>query len=290
MQFYLVAPLIVAAILYGSRHSPSAVWRRNRENGDGTRRVPATEKVETGMPERTRLLVEDASIDLRELGNGTRRVPATLLGVALVAWSAWRLTHGASLETPRLDVFAWLFFVGVACEIADWRPSLWMAIASGAALIGIVAILYSMPDTRSLVWVRGADTHAQVSTIWMAVSFIVMTLVSVPLAIRTVHQPSPSSDRWMGDLSFPLYLFHWMPRDWYYANVDWSLGALRNGGLLMANFAFAFAGAIVLLQLVDRPIQRYRQRWVRRISNNSKHQQQSVPRTNASEQQLTANS
>ncbi|EMI15572.1 acyltransferase family protein [Rhodopirellula maiorica SM1] len=129
-------------------------------------------------------------------------------------------------------------------------------------MLTIVISAAAFPETRGLVWLAGSDPAGETLQ-HTSLFFVLTTLIALPFAIRTVHQPSPKWDRWLGDLSYPLYLFHWIPRDWYYASVDWSLGALRNGGLLLANFAMAFAGAVLLLQLVDRPIQKLRQGWVK---------------------------
>ncbi|WP_145088779.1 acyltransferase family protein [Rosistilla carotiformis] len=145
--------------------------------------------------------------------------------------------------------------------------------------MGMVSSAIAFPETRGLVWMAGSDGGGEAAKNG-SLFFVLTTCIALPFAIRTVHQPSSAWDRWLGDLSFPLYLFHWIPRDWYYANVDWSLGSMRNGGLLIANFAFAFGGAILLLQFVDRPVQRWRQRWVRgrgeELSITHKYPQEAV--------------
>jgi peptidoglycan/LPS O-acetylase OafA/YrhL len=142
---------------------------------------------------------------------------------------------------------------------------------SGVLLITVLGLAYFNPATRQLVWVRGAEASSQglpSQGSWGSLFFVTTALVALPFAMRTVHQRSSNWDRWLGDLSYPLYLFHWIPRDWYYANMDLSLGALRNGGLLLANIGMAFVGAIVLLQCVDRPLQKLRQRWLKGRPND----------------------
>lgn len=263
MQFYLVAPAILAVAmrvlswqLAGGRRKVS--WQL----AVGSRQLAAGWEEESGQASVGSLQVDGS---VREVEQTARcRLPTAncrLLAIIclLASWSLWRLEQGATLETPRLDVFAWLFLIGVASDLTDWRPSRGWTIASAVALVGLLALVYLNSTTRPLVWVRGADAlppaDGQLPTAYF---FTAICLLSLPMAIRTVHQPSPKWDRWLGDLSFPLYLIHWIPREWYYANVDWSAGAIHNGGLLLANFAMAFAAAIVLLQFVDRPIQKWR--------------------------------
>lgn len=253
MQFYLVAPLlmIVAAGFVGRNKTCSRRWdlaakiaiARQQFTASKWERASGIGQVET----------------IRREGSLTGITSLILSIVGLMAWSGWRLAHGASLETPRLDVFIWLFLMGVACELLDWQPSTKMALLSSVLFITLLGLVFINPQTRQLVWVRGSDAVVNVSLLSTGF-FYASTIVALPLAIHSVRQPSLEWDRWLGDLSYPLYLFHWIPRDWYYSQVDWSLGAVRNGGLLLVNFAMAIAGAIVLLQLIDQPIQRLRKR------------------------------
>jgi len=87
---------------------------------------------------------------------------------------------------------------------------------------------------------------------------------SFPLRLGTVYRTSGSWDRWLGDLSYPLYLFHWIPREWYYSNLDWSKPAWQNGILLLVNFGMAALGAVALLHLVDRPVQLWHNQFLSR--------------------------
>jgi hypothetical protein len=38
----------------------------------------------------------------------------------------------------------------------------------------------------------------------------------VPFLASGMAQKSPRFDRFLSNLAYPLYLFHWIPRDWYY--------------------------------------------------------------------------
>lgn len=181
--------------------------------------------------------------------------------LGLLAWSAIALFGGVSMEEPRVDLYAWLFMTGMLCEYSNWIPSRQFAAVSAIAFMLITIGMLLLPMTRSAIWVTGAGGQGNQKL--TVIYYFVATIVAIPAAISTVHRRSSSWDLWLGDLSYPLYLFHWIPRDWYYAQFDLSQGYARNIPLLFANFAMAFAGAILLLQFVDRPIQRIRKRWLR---------------------------
>ena len=181
--------------------------------------------------------------------------------LACLVWSAVAIFGGVSMEEPRLDLYGWLFLTGMLCEFSNWIPSPRLATASAIAFLLFTIVMFLLPMTRSAIWVTGASGqgNAKLGTLY----YFVATIVSIPAAISTVHCKSSAWDMWLGDLSYPLYLFHWIPRDWYYAHFNLSHGYGRNALLLAANFAMALAGAILLLQFVDRPVQRMRKRWLR---------------------------
>ncbi len=173
---------------------------------------------------------------------------------ALFAWGCLMLVSGSTTETARLDVFMWLFLAGVMAHRFHWKPS-WVAQwTSVVAVVALIAAIIAFPQTRELVWRSGVSSSRSSHSNNM-IFFAVMCLVSIPLTLGTVYRTSGLWDRWLGDLSYPLYLFHWIPREWYYSNLDWSLPAWQNGVLLLVNFGMALSGAVTLLHLVDRPVQ-----------------------------------
>lgn len=257
MQFYLVAPIVIAAMAWGRGERREAGGKKQENASSINRTEPPA--LSAGDSQRS-VTHSRGALEANDYGLQTLGFYAIVVG--LIGWCWWRLGNGASLETPSLDLFAWLFLIGITCEQTFWRPSRWLSIVSAFGLILMVIGAAAFPATRRLVWIVGSDKATD--SVWGAsIFFIATTLVALPFAISTVHQRSSEWDRWIGDLSYPLYLFHWFSRDWYYANVDWSRGPWWNGLLLIVNFLMAFVGAVLLLHFVDRPAQQWRSNWLK---------------------------
>jgi peptidoglycan/LPS O-acetylase OafA/YrhL len=84
----------------------------------------------------------------------------------------------------------------------------------------------------------------------------------LPYLAANLRLPSNARDRWFGQLAYPLFLFHWIPRDVYYQLVDWAQPWWRNGLLLTGNVIVALVGAVAIWWLIDRPSEALRRRWM----------------------------
>jgi peptidoglycan/LPS O-acetylase OafA/YrhL len=178
--------------------------------------------------------------------------------VAMFFWGLVLVASGVASETARLDLHAWLFGIGVLVSHASWNPSAKVQLICVLALIAGLTTMIVIPETRELIW-RSGSQAGHVSPITAYAFYIATVLAGIPLAAGTVFRRSGQFDRWLGDLSYPLYLVHWLPREWYYSQVDWTQSPIRNGLLLLVNFLIAIGAAIVLLHLVDRPAQRLKE-------------------------------
>jgi peptidoglycan/LPS O-acetylase OafA/YrhL len=184
-----------------------------------------------------------------------------LLAVAACGWFGLFLFRGGNFQLAHLSLFVGFFLIGVIVQMAQWKPSRALAVGSLLIFFGITLIMALSPQTQRGVWKAGLDTAR--SPFVVSVWWIVGAGVVVPFLAWNVSQDSAPFDRLLGNLAYPLYLFHWIPSEWYNRFSLRTDPAWKQCTLLGINFLAAGAGAIVILLLVDRPSERLREAWVR---------------------------
>ena len=193
----------------------------------------------------------------------TSRPIGWIAGGALLLLTVSHFWHGGSAEIPVLYPFLAFFAGGILIHRTQWHPSRATGNSALAAIVLLMTIALMRPELRAGIWRVGrhsqipADASNAVMLLW-----VVLAVLSLPAIARNVRRASIPLDRTMGDLAYPLYLFHWLPREFYYALGAPSRPAWQALALLLANFACAFSGAWVIYKFVDRPLDRLRSRWV----------------------------
>jgi peptidoglycan/LPS O-acetylase OafA/YrhL len=187
------------------------------------------------------------------------RVRCVLISGLLLMLSAFFL-RGVAADSAQFFLFSGFFLAGVALALGGWVAS-WRVVAGGFALLfGAIFLLLLCSSTRSGIWFEGslASTPPPWVSSWWALAAILM----LPFISRNLRIRSSRLDRSLGNLAYPLYLFHWIPREWYYHFCPPNSSNLVRGLLLAANFAFAFGGAVLILVFIDQPLDGLRAKWV----------------------------
>ena len=188
-----------------------------------------------------------------------------MLIAALIVTLAGLLATGTYPESARFGLFSGFFLAGVGLALREWMPGKKLVVGGLALFLGGTLALLALPHARNGIWIEGklaqlgTDRLATLiaSTWWVIGGILVIPFVARSLAIR-----SSAFDRLLGDLAYPLYLFHWIPREWYYHLCDTNPAPAVRLGLLVADFIVAIAGAVLILILIDRPMDRLRRAWV----------------------------
>jgi peptidoglycan/LPS O-acetylase OafA/YrhL len=191
-----------------------------------------------------------------------------LIAAVACGWFALFLFRGGNFQLAHLSLFAGFFLIGVALQIAQWKPSPATAIGSLLIFFGTTLALAIFPPTQRGVWRAGLD----IAPIPFAVSlwWIIGAWLIVPFLAWNVSQDSPRFDRYLGNLAYPLYLFHWIPWEWYYHFSLRSDPLPKHCALLALNILAAVAGAVIILLFVDQPSERLREAWVWSRQKNPK--------------------
>ena len=193
------------------------------------------------------------------------RLPMVAVGgiVALsLCWCGRETALGHAGEAPRLDLWIGVFLMGIATSVFNWRPSRTWALGSAAATSALLLTAIALPQTRQWLVYKGSS-HRPIAG-WAEGTLTVASIVlAVPFAMATTRNPTSVWDRFFSDLSYPLYLAHWMPRQWFYDRLAGHPRPATAAILLAMNIVIAFAIAVVILVLVDRPVQGLRPRWIR---------------------------
>ncbi|MBU6302122.1 MAG: acyltransferase [Verrucomicrobia bacterium] len=187
---------------------------------------------------------------------------AVLAVAGCFGWSASRAASGIPLDTPRLDLQLAFFLTGAGLQRFGWEPSPRQAwVAAGACVLFFVAAA-ALPGTRELLWRRGAtatDGNLAAGVWWFSACGCLLLL---PFLAANLRYASDGRDRWFGQLAYPLFLFHWLPRELYYRWVDWEQPWWHNGILFTGNVIVAMSGAVAIWWLIDRPSEMARRRWM----------------------------
>jgi len=207
------------------------------------------------------LLFPGLSVLCRPRGRGN----AVILTVSLVAFVATlvHLTTGGSPDFPILWPAASFFLVGILIWKSNWDPPKQVAILTTSSFIAVAVLIVILPESRSALLISGRDPVVPHFAQWPVLLQAIGSLMMVPFICRNVRATSSPLDRLLGNWAYPLYLFHWLPREWYYRHVDWAKGSWYNVTLFAVNVIVALFGSLVILQLIDRPMDQIRSRWVR---------------------------
>ena len=157
-------------------------------------------------------------------------------------------------DVPVLPRYLFFFALGMAASRGEWRPSGRLAAASVVLFVLLVPGLALTP-WRSIV-LGGA--HPGPMWVWNQPYNIILTLTSIPFAIYTTRQRSDAVDRAMADMSYIVYLLHWIASRWFF------LEGSKHNRIAVEGFCFVAVPLMsyVIWRWFDKPINHLRGRWV----------------------------
>ncbi|MEO8112337.1 MAG: acyltransferase [Ginsengibacter sp.] len=161
------------------------------------------------------------------------------------------INHAVLISTSL--TYLYLFFIGVIAYHFKISPGIKLEKISLAILVTIVAIQYSVPSLAS--YYRDGDSK------YYVVLSLVLILFAIPSLLNSVHKESNKKDRYLGEMSFLIYLSHWV---WF-----GPYNLLIKGGTKFERIPYAlgfllvtFLSAYLVYKFIDRPSEILRHKWI----------------------------
>lgn len=181
---------------------------------------------------------------------------AVLAGVAALAFAAGIALFAAGL--PTLLFYLPIFLAGVAIQASNWQPARPLVQASliAASVFGTAAV--AVPALNGLVFKASfADSVAE------NIGHMAWVLLLAPAIAWNVRQSSGRVDRWLGDMSYTLYLVH-LPVVKLLAET----GSMAEIGMKLLALIAILLASLAVFTGIDRPIEQWRQRLWRRPADH----------------------
>jgi peptidoglycan/LPS O-acetylase OafA/YrhL len=199
------------------------------------------------------LLLPLVAIAARRLGPGRRRQFAVCAALTLGGMgTTWLSMARAWPDTVTTSLLTWLplFTVGMGTAVLVHGRTLsrrdgWALLAAGAALIVADGAWHSLGIGPYGVRVVGGDVPAAIGF-----AMIVAALVAAPLRARVL---SSRPAVMLGDLSYGVYLWHYLAIIWLRSNDRWSSDL---GEVVVLTAALTLAAAAVSWFFLERPVLR----------------------------------
>jgi peptidoglycan/LPS O-acetylase OafA/YrhL len=200
------------------------------------------------------LLFPLAFFCLMDWTNGFR-----ILGtLAILMVGLWQFGAPNSLAT-----YGGFFLSGMLISRFAWSPTD-AVVRSSAACIGfILAAVFLVPEIRSSVLLDGTVKFGSVDM--TRIVDVLGALLTIPFIAKNVRVADTNFGRHAGNLSFPLYLIHWVTLGPY---TTWSRGLPMLEKLACFGVYF-FVTAVLTLAVyivVDRPFEKFRRSLTRYVA------------------------
>ncbi len=143
---------------------------------------------------------------------------------------------------PWLWIWLPLFLAGMCLETSEYRPTKRHIVVCGFLLAIGVGLCGALPTLQPLIWhISRTNLTADQLTILplRTVIDIIASLAVIPLLAANLTSKSTAKDSYLGRMSFPLYLWHWIP------HTALVLGIVKTGSAHWVNVTVALLASVV---------------------------------------------
>lgn len=175
------------------------------------------------------------------------------------------------LSTVFYSVFAFsflpalhFFLIGIMIYIFDWKPSRIWVICSALLFMVFLAFNYLHPELQANMFKSNRDLLLMgINYHWLFSTLLALCIV--PLVAANVRQKSDKTDRFLGNVSYDVYLFHWVmliPYNYYVSHLPFA----QRLPYFFIYLCLTLLGAGLLNKLIDTPVEAIRSKWLKQPS------------------------
>jgi peptidoglycan/LPS O-acetylase OafA/YrhL len=183
-----------------------------------------------------------------------RRVLISMFFISLL-FGVFKFSSGTSPVGGNTLIFLPYFLAGISYYL---RPTTLprTTIVLTIIYITITILIVAIPHTRYII--NNYPGKSELMILRQNLWFYLSTFLLIPIALSSVRQPSSKFDRFLGNLAYPLYLFHIIPVYLYFYYRDQF--DLPKSVLLLLCWVACGTGALIIYWVIDRPFEILRKR------------------------------
>lgn len=145
-----------------------------------------------------------------------------------------------------------LFITGIAIHRFSLPRNTCFTRISFAILFLLIVTILAFDELRPLI-LEKQNTSKELFSVWRSGLSYLTAILTVPIIVELLQHPSDSLDRALGNYSYSLYLFHWIPREIYYEAWPFESGFMIKLSGLILFCVLSYLGAYLIYHFVDKP-------------------------------------
>ncbi len=178
-------------------------------------------------------------------------IAATVFFFLVFLWIVYY--DSAAFEFSSLT-YMFLFLIGVIVYFYQIKFSNHSKIISLILFIAAFAIQFMVPSLKVLC-LNGHSTYYTLMS-------IALILISIPFVISSVYNPTSDRDKYWGEMSFIVYLCHWIWLIPYYKYISSGTSFVTKCSYALIFTVVTSIFSVLVYKFVDRKSEHWRHAWV----------------------------
>lgn len=192
-------------------------------------------------------------------GQPVRPVTRGVITLGLVAATLLSIMSFLESQDAVLNCYIFCFLMGILISTTGYCPSKKVALASIGLMFLLAALSYVSQDVGNIFGAEAGRTSNEYWHLMNRYACAVLGILTVPYVAYSVRVRSGKVDRELGNLSYPLYLFHFSVV-FLFENLT-KLAYLPHAVRVVLSLVVMTVGTLAIYYVVDRPMENLRRKW-----------------------------